>query len=93
MNFSADVTKDLYNYPLEKADRPQVWYFCYNIFPFFHFKIRIIKINNLIKDYVDELTKKLEIIKENEPYLEKLRQKLEVAKVVNELFKNKEIDW
>ena len=24
MNFSTDVTKDLYNFPLEKADKPQV---------------------------------------------------------------------
>jgi hypothetical protein len=24
MNFSSDITKDLYNFPLEKADKPQV---------------------------------------------------------------------
>lgn len=66
MNFPAEYTNIVYNFPLEKADKYQ--------------------------QYVEDLQQKIVIGENNEPYKAKQTQKLETAKIVSELFKDKEID-
>ena len=66
MNFPANFTSNLYNFPLEKADK--------------------------VQSYVDDLTKKIPMVENNEAYKLKQTSKLEIATQVNDLFKNKQID-
>ena len=67
MNFPAEYTDIVYNFPLEKADKYQ--------------------------QYVEDLGRKIMIGENNEPYKAKQTEKLEIAKLVAEIFSGKQIDW
>lgn len=87
MNFPAEYTKELYNFPLEKADKHQVCKIYEKNYD------RIIISSWKIKDYVEDLKRKIKIGENNEPYRIKQTEKLENAQIVSELFIRKQIDW
>lgn len=66
MDFPAEFTNQLYNFPLEKCDK--------------------------LKEYIEDLERKIVIGEANEPYKLKQIEKLKTAQIVSDLFNEKQID-